>query len=208
MSQAKDQDQSMEEILQSIKRIIAEEGTPATGGSDVLELTDMLGEDPVETPPGFDAPEAPAMPTLSIDEIMAAPLSSGPITIPEPAPEPEPKPEPKPEPVIAPEPEPVFAAPASAPTPAPAPIVATVEESLVSDITLHSATAALSALKNIPETSLPPLPASGVGFRSGTTIEDLVLESLKPMLKDWLDANLTGIVERLVEKEVRKLSAR
>ena len=168
----------------------------------------MLGEDPVETPPGFDAPEAPAMPTLSIDEIMAAPLSSGPITIPEPAPEPEPKPEPKPEPVIAPEPEPVFAAPASAPTPAPAPIVATVEESLVSDITLHSATAALSALKNIPETSLPPLPASGVGFRSGTTIEDLVLESLKPMLKDWLDANLTGIVERLVEKEVRKLSAR
>lgn len=192
MSQAKDQDQSMEEILQSIKRIIAEEGTPTPGGSDVLELTDMLGDDAVDVPPGMDMPAEPAVPTMSIDEIMAAPLSSGPVT---PAEEFY-----KPEPVAA-KPEPVRAAPT--PTPAPK-----MEEGLVSDTTINTAAAALSALKNIPESTLPPLPPSGIGFRSGTTIEDLVLEALKPMLKDWLEGNLTGIVERLVEKEVRKLSAR
>lgn len=210
MSQAKDQDQSMEEILQSIKRIIAEEGTPTAGGSDVLELTDMLGDEEMDVPMGMDALDTtPAMPTMSIEEIMAAPLSSGPVSPQDAAdalfsseplvdfmPEPEPEPAPAPEPVKA------------APAPKPAPVAAPPEESLVSDSTLNSAAAALSALKNISESSLPPLAPTGLGFRSGTTIEDLVLESLKPMLKDWLDANLTGIVERLVEKEVRKLSAR
>lgn len=205
MSQPKDQDQSMEEILQSIKRIIAEEGTPAPSGSDVLELTDMLGEEPADdAATALDDQPANPLPTLSIDEIMAAPLSSGPVS------EPEPQPEPEPEPVVA--PEPVAAAPAPAPepepAPKPAPTPAAIEEGLVSESTLSSAAAALGALKNMPEAPLPPLPASGIAFRSGTTIEDLVLESLKPMLKEWLDANLTGIVERLVEKEVRKLSAR
>ncbi|MEJ0009072.1 MAG: DUF2497 domain-containing protein [Alphaproteobacteria bacterium] len=46
----------------------------------------------------------------------------------------------------------------------------------------------------------------GPVFRSGNTVEDLVLEVLRPMLKQWLDANLTGIVERLVEREIRKLT--
>jgi acetyl-CoA acetyltransferase len=135
--------------------------------------------------------------TLTLDEIMAAPLSSGPVTPAEVEFIPEIQPT---------KPEPVKAAPAPAPAPAPEPVAS--EESLVSDTTLTSAAAALSALKNIPESTLPPLPPTGLGFRSGTTIEDLVLESLKPMLKEWLDTNLTGIVERLVEKEVRKLSAR
>lgn len=195
MSQPKDQDQSMEEILQSIKRIIAEEGTPAPSGSEVLELTDMLGDDQMDVPPGMEMPQSSAIPTMSIDEIMAAPLSSGPVTSAEVEFIPEIQPT-KPEPVKA------------VPAPAPAPEPVASEESLVSDTTLTSAAAALSALKNIPESTLPPLPPTGLGFRSGTTIEDLVLESLKPMLKEWLDTNLTGIVERLVEKEVRKLSAR
>lgn len=200
MSQAKDQDQSMEEILQSIKRIIAEEGTPAPGGSDVLELTDMLGDD------GSDADELPEtkLPTMSIDEIMAAPLASGAEEAPA-APAPV-----KEEPAMAaPAPAPVAAAPAPAPTPTPAPAApAAKEEGLTSSNTISAATAALNTLKDIPDAPLPPLPQSGVGFRSGTTLEDLVMESLKPMLKDWLDANLTGIVERLVEKEVRRLSQR
>ena len=32
------------------------------------------------------------------------------------------------------------------------------------------------------------------------------MEALKPMLKAWLDANLPTIVERLVEREVRKIA--
>lgn len=218
MSQAKDQDQSMEEILQSIKRIIAEEGAPSPGGSDVLELTEMIGDD---EPADGEGSDAPAIPTMSIDEIMAAPLSSGPseavaMPIPEPEPEPTPEPTPEPEPTPAPQPEPEpepisEPKPTPEPEPEPAPEPQPIsepepEEALISETTLNAAASALSALKNMPEKPLPPLPASGVGFRSGTTIEDLVLESLKPMLKDWLDANLPAMVERLVEKEVRRLS--
>ena len=72
---AKDQDQSMEDILQSIKRIIAEEGDPveAASGSDVLELTEQLAEDGSIS---RVQPTPPAPPTMSIEEIMAAPISS------------------------------------------------------------------------------------------------------------------------------------
>ncbi len=42
----------------------------------------------------------------------------------------------------------------------------------------------------------------------GRTIEDLVRETLAPMLKEWLDANLALLVERLVRKEIERLSRR
>ena len=38
------------------------------------------------------------------------------------------------------------------------------------------------------------------------TIEDLVKEVMRPMIKDWLDANLPRLVERLVRKEIERLS--
>lgn len=38
------------------------------------------------------------------------------------------------------------------------------------------------------------------------TVEDLVKEILRPMLKDWLDKNLPGIVERLVKAEIERVS--
>jgi cell pole-organizing protein PopZ len=40
------------------------------------------------------------------------------------------------------------------------------------------------------------------------TLEDLVREMLKPMLKAWLDANLPDMVERLVRAEIERLSRR
>jgi cell pole-organizing protein PopZ len=40
------------------------------------------------------------------------------------------------------------------------------------------------------------------------TIEELVKEMLRPMLKQWLDANLPGLVQRIVEREVAKLAGR
>lgn len=40
----------------------------------------------------------------------------------------------------------------------------------------------------------------------GETIEDMVRAMLKPMLNEWLDAHLPGIVERLVEEEIQRLS--
>lgn len=187
---AKEQDQSMEEILQSIKRIIAEEGEATSpSGSDVLELTDLLDDD-------ADV-NASRVPTLSIEEIMAAPVDP---EIPPPPPAPSP-----PAPPSTPEPLPAAVSPPPVAEPSPP---AQTEPALASDATIASSMAALNALKNIPHEPLPPMPSSGLHFRSGSTIEDLVLEALRPMLKDWLDENLTKIVERLVEKEVRRLSMR
>ncbi len=37
------------------------------------------------------------------------------------------------------------------------------------------------------------------------TLQDLVREMLRPMLKAWLDDNLPGIVERLVQAEIDRM---
>jgi hypothetical protein len=42
----------------------------------------------------------------------------------------------------------------------------------------------------------------------GRTLEDVVRELLRPLLKDWLDANLPGIVETAVQAEVERISRR
>ncbi len=41
----------------------------------------------------------------------------------------------------------------------------------------------------------------------GDRVGDLVMEALRPMLKEWLDTNLKGIVERAVTKEVKRISS-
>lgn len=44
--------------------------------------------------------------------------------------------------------------------------------------------------------------------RSGPTIEDLVREELRPMLKAWLDVHLPATVERLVRAEIERVMSR
>ena len=39
-----------------------------------------------------------------------------------------------------------------------------------------------------------------------TTLEGLVRELLRPMIKEWLDANLASLVEEKVEAEVQRIS--
>ncbi|HEY0919268.1 PopZ family protein, partial [Devosia sp.] len=41
---------------------------------------------------------------------------------------------------------------------------------------------------------------------TGVTIEEMMRDLLRPMLKEWLDENLPAIVERMVEKEIARLS--
>ena len=36
--------------------------------------------------------------------------------------------------------------------------------------------------------------------------EAMIRDMLKPMLKDWLDENLPSLVERMVEKEIARIS--
>ena len=176
---APEQNESMEDILQSIRRIIANEpGDEAAGheGEDVLELTEIVGEPaPVPQPP---APEP--------EPVVAA------------APPPPPPPPP-------PAPEPVFAAPTPEPEPEPEPVTAPAAEpnleSLISD---QAASASAHALQHLMD-AMPKPKIDSPSFRSGSTLEGLVVESIKPMLKEWLDANLPTLVQSLVEKEIRKL---
>jgi len=41
---------------------------------------------------------------------------------------------------------------------------------------------------------------------SNVTIEDMMREMLRPMLKEWLDENLPAVVERIVEQEIVRVS--
>ncbi len=44
--------------------------------------------------------------------------------------------------------------------------------------------------------------------RGGPTLEDLVREEMRPLLKAWLDANLPALVERLVRAEIERVIGR
>lgn len=178
---APEQNESMEDILQSIRRIIANEpGDEAAGheGEEVLELTEIVGE-PAPVPEPAPQPEpAPA-----------------PVVAAAPPPPPAPAPEPEPEPELARPPEmelePVSTAPAAEPN----------LESLISE---QAASASAHALQHLMD-AMPKPKIDSPSFRSGSTLEGLVVESIKPMLKDWLDKNLPTLVQSLVEKEIRKL---
>ena len=193
---------TMEEILASIRRIISEDDAPA------------------ETPPVAAAPEpAPAPePTpepepeaAAAESIFAAPA----------------EPEPQPEPEVADDdvleltelyeapasetigdldiveaaPEPVVSAPEPAETPAPA------YDALVGE---SAAASAASAFAGLAASFKKPEPAAAssteMPFVSGNTVEAMVAEMLRPMLKDWLDNNLPAIVEAAVQREVERIA--
>ncbi|MGH7155960.1 MAG: DUF2497 domain-containing protein [Acetobacteraceae bacterium] len=42
----------------------------------------------------------------------------------------------------------------------------------------------------------------------GPTIEDMVRAELRPLLKEWLDTNLPGVVERVVRAEIERVLGR
>ncbi len=196
---AKSADQSMEEILQSIKRIIAEEGDTAPSGSDVLELTEVA---PAEEAPTLaveklldslaakEVEEAPTVASAADIEAMFATNAA-----------------PAEEPVIEAASEPVPAMVETAPLlEAPVAAVPSAVGGLIEDTTAHASAAALKQLLVASEPTHHYTPTSGV-FRSGTTVEDLVVEALRPMLKEWLDAHLPEVVERLVQREIQKIVA-
>ncbi len=184
-AKAGEDDLSMEEILQSIRKIIAEDGdeAPTNGAahaapaitSDVLELTDMVEEQPAETAKASAANSQDAVNDIlsTIDQVV----------VPEtPAPKPA---------------APVAVAPA-----------ASVNDQAYIDslLSAEAATATVAAFKKAHPPEQPIITTPSAHFRGGNTVEDLVMESLKPMLKQWLDLNLPNIVERIVEREIKKLT--
>jgi len=66
-----------------------------------------------------------------------------------------------------------------------------------------------------PVLTQPTLPAVGSEFapigstvvsNTGRTLEDLVTEMLRPILKSWLDDHLPGLVERIVKADIERVS--
>ncbi len=78
---------------------------------------------------------------------------------------------------------------------------AAADPSLVSQDAAEAARSSLAALSALR----PPgaVPASGDG-----AIEAVVRDMLRPMLKDWLDQNLPGIVTDIVAREVSRITGK
>lgn len=176
---------SMEEILASIRRIIAEDGEPAAAppaeekaqpqrGEEVLELTEVVEEDGtvVSITAGSKRPAPEPPPPKPIFGVETPPPE-----------EPEPSPPPPPPFVAPPQDE---------------------DDRLVSAATESASVSALSQLSAIGA-GRDQLGNLSLGD-AGRTLEDLVRELLRPMLRDWLDTNLPQLVERLVQDEIRRMS--
>jgi uncharacterized protein len=200
MSQpAKMQEPTMEEILASIRRIIADDdgarpapvpAKPAVVPVPVPTLT-AAGRNDDETPRGFGNPQTPGIAANDVFERRdAAPSKPPTFAGGDPASD-----EMFDDPHEAEEPaESVRPMPASAPAASSANPLAPSEAALLSP----RATAAVDlAFNTLAHTVL---------VQNARTLEDLVREMLKPMLKAWLDDNLPNMVERLVRAEIERVS--
>jgi uncharacterized protein len=258
---AKSQEPSMEEILASIRRIIADDdagriakrASDAPSAPEASEAQDAFGQ-PAEPPrPSFSAPPEPSIPEapaetpadsaatraaeedhaseiLDLTESMTARMFSEPEPALAPAPdatpefrEPEParefhEPEPAPqfhvtenysdahveeaveEPAVPPplEPSVRYVAPETewrgAADRGAGERGAGERGPLLSSATSAAVDSAFNAL------------ARTVLVQNARTLEDLVREMLRPMLKTWLDDNLPGLVERLVRAEIERVA--
>jgi cell pole-organizing protein PopZ len=215
----------MEEILASIRRIIADDdASKATKPPDPVAAAPSRpappprasGLPPAPPPPAvansqddidamlanLDTPAAaPASDVLDLTEAMAAPApaaDAGPaatfrtidaasdVIFTDRAPDPPAEPAVR----IIEEPR-RPAAPAAPAAPAPAPVL---DRGLVSTSTMAAVDSAFNSL------------AQTVIGQNARTLEDLVKEMLRPLLKSWLDDNLPGVVDRIVRAEIERVS--
>lgn len=195
MSDTNAQEPTMEEILASIRRIISEDDAPAAAEAEPAAVADEAPAAPAEEPP---APTAP----MVLDEEDEEDI----LELTEPEPEPEPAP-------VAAAPSPaqtmgdieVFPRPTPrAPEPEPAPAFTAAADFDEPDddglLGLPAASQAASAFSQLSRTVSMP--------SEGRNLEDVVREMLRPLLKDWLDTHLSGIVETVVQAEVERISRR
>ncbi|WP_339861044.1 DUF2497 domain-containing protein [Paremcibacter congregatus] len=188
MSETEGQEEpTMEEILASIRKIISEDDEDA--GEQEAPAPEVVPEPEPEPEPEVDLEleeEPEEDDVLELTE-MAEEEDVFDSLPDEPEPEPEEEPEPEPEPVM----EMGFEGDIDDVDPA------------VGDEVLMSANSSGLAMDQFG--ILSDLLTSGYQG-SGNTLEDLVREMLKPMLRGWLDENLPPLVERMVAKEIARLS--
>jgi uncharacterized protein len=77
-------------------------------------------------------------------------------------------------------------------------------DDLLDDSKAQSLARSFSVLQTLAEPGVAPQIV-----RSGeTSLEGLTRELLRPMLKDWLDANLPSMVEAMVAREIERIAKR
>ncbi|MFM9828954.1 MAG: DUF2497 domain-containing protein [Sphingomonas sp.] len=188
---------SMEDILSSIKRIIAEEGDP---GASRGRRTNAQQATPVNDSYGHDDM------SVGVLELKDA-LRSGRGDSPELG---GPPPSERPSPlhaIRAPEmavDRPPVDAPrvatntiAAATRPADIPEAGNAHDAIVSVQAAQASRGALDALSRLVVTP---------EAQPATTLDDLVRDMLRPMLRDWLDSQLPGMVEKMVAREIERIT--
>ncbi|BDG72734.1 DUF2497 domain-containing protein [Roseomonas fluvialis] len=173
-------DQSMEDILASIRRILNEDEAPPAPDATAAAPPEAEAAQPAPLPIGIPLPEPAAAPP-------AAPSADEPLLLTE-------------DMMV----NAAAAAPpaAVAPPAAPPPMVLSAD-SLLAPAVAAAATASVGQLLR----TVAAERGSSV-YRGGPSIEDVVREELRPLLKAWLDQHLPGIVERLVRAEIERVVGR
>ena len=85
---------------------------------------------------------------------------------------------------------------------------AIIDEEEAGEMTSTSTSREEARVKPIPEAGLLSREASAaVGSAFNTpSLEDVVRETLRPILKSWPDENLPRVVERMVEAEIERVT--
>lgn len=173
-------------------------GAPDPSMEDILaSIRKILNEDEqaTESPAAAPAEDGPVV--LTADMMIAPPDA----TLVAPAAEAPPPPAIETT-VISPRPEPTPEPPLMAANAEPPPVAAT-DAGLVAPAAAAAAAAALGQLSR----AVAQDRNAGVS-RSGLSIEEVVREELRPLLKEWLDTHLPGITERLVRAEIERVMSR
>lgn len=181
-------DPSMEEILASIRRILNDDDVPA------------------EPPAVAEAPP-PDDDVLLLDQsMMVSRDGNGPDVVDHQAADPEPA-------AAAPIASEPMAAPPDAEPPhhemeaiTPTSHADPFEQQMPELVAPEAAAAAASSVGSLVRT-LAAGRATQV-YSGGPTLEDVVRAELRPLLKEWLDANLPPMVERLVRAEIERVVGR
>ncbi|WP_312597740.1 DUF2497 domain-containing protein [Brevundimonas sp.] len=189
------QEPTMEEILASIRRIISEDEAPAETPASAAPEGEVQPEpapEPAAAETVFAAPFEPEPAPAAEDDVLeltdrydAAPVETiGDLDV---------------------TPTETYQAPEP---PAVPPAREQGYDTLVGDSAAASAASAFAGLAaSFKKPEPAPAPSTGdLPFVSGNTVEAMVAEMLRPLLKDWLDANLPAIVEAQVRKEVERIA--
>jgi cell pole-organizing protein PopZ len=222
---------SMDEILSSIRQIIADDdaaAAPAPARQAPMPATPMA---PLAVPE-----PAPEPLTLSAAQIVARPVPRMPVAPPEPyvandidtdpmldMPQGEPalldpedvafeaemeaEPEPEPEPVPPPPPVVMRTASVAPPVRRAAPPVSRAAPMPDPMLSADMAEELLAPTTDAAvQGTMAKLTAASAINAGGQTIESLMRDMMRPMLKEWLDENLPSLVERVVEREIARIS--